>query len=56
MWWVGRIIGASGDTASVKANANQILDEADQAYADFLSAAQLPLRVRALAPIIERHG
>src|SRR6266496_1215194 len=37
---VGRIVGASGDRLAIEANANQILDEADKAYADFLSAAR----------------
>ena len=37
---VGRIVGASGDTIATQASANQILDEADKAYADFLSAAK----------------
>jgi putative flavoprotein involved in K+ transport len=37
---VGRVAGASGDRLVIEANANQILDEADKAYADFLSAAR----------------
>jgi putative flavoprotein involved in K+ transport len=37
---VGRVLGACGDTVGIKANANHILDEADQAYAGFLSAAR----------------
>jgi putative flavoprotein involved in K+ transport len=37
---VGRIEGASGDILAIEADANQILDEADQAYADFLAAAR----------------
>jgi len=37
---VGRVVGASGDRLAIQANANQILDEADKAYADFLSAAR----------------
>lgn len=37
---VGRVVGASGRTVAIKANANRILDEADKAYADFLSAAR----------------
>jgi putative flavoprotein involved in K+ transport len=37
---VGRVVGASGDRLAIEANANQILDEADKAYADFLSAAR----------------
>jgi putative flavoprotein involved in K+ transport len=36
---VGRVVGASDDRLAIEANANQILDEADKAYADFLSAA-----------------
>ena len=37
---VGRVVGASGDRLAIEANANRILDEADKAYADFLSAAR----------------
>ena len=37
---VGRVAGASGGTLAIDANANQILDEADTAYAGFLSAAR----------------
>jgi putative flavoprotein involved in K+ transport len=37
---VGRILGVSGDTLGIKANANQILDESDQAYQGFLAAAR----------------
>jgi putative flavoprotein involved in K+ transport len=37
---VGRVVGASGRNLAVLANANQVLDEADKAYADFLLAAQ----------------
>jgi putative flavoprotein involved in K+ transport len=37
---VGWVAGASGDRLVIEANANQILDEADKAYADFLSAAR----------------
>jgi putative flavoprotein involved in K+ transport len=37
---VGRVVGASGDDVAIETNANQILDEADRAYADFLSAAR----------------
>ncbi len=37
---VGRVVGASGDRLAIQANANQILDQADKAYADFLSAAR----------------
>jgi putative flavoprotein involved in K+ transport len=37
---VGRVVGASGDRLAIEANANQILYEADKAYADFLSAAR----------------
>ncbi|MDQ0849962.1 hypothetical protein QFZ65_001900 [Arthrobacter sp. B3I9] len=35
-----RIIGAAGPDLAVQANANQVLDEADQAYAGFLTAAR----------------
>lgn len=38
---VGAVAGASGDTLSIRAGANQILDLADTAYADFVSAARL---------------
>jgi putative flavoprotein involved in K+ transport len=38
---VGAVIGASGGTLSIRAGANQILDLADTAYADFVSAARL---------------
>jgi putative flavoprotein involved in K+ transport len=37
---VGRVVGASGDDIAIETNANQILDEADRAYGDFLSAAR----------------
>ena len=37
---VGRIAGASGGQVAIEANANQVLDEADTAYAGFLSAAR----------------
>jgi putative flavoprotein involved in K+ transport len=37
---VGRVVGASGATLSMAADANRILDEADQAYADFLAKAR----------------
>ena len=37
---VGRVVGASDGTVALAANANAILDEADQAYASFLSAAR----------------
>ena len=36
---VGRVVGASDGRIALIANANAILDEADQAYASFLSAA-----------------
>ncbi|MGZ6639550.1 MAG: NAD(P)-binding domain-containing protein [Solirubrobacteraceae bacterium] len=35
---VGRVVGASGGTVALAANANAILDEADEAYASFVSA------------------
>ena len=35
---VGRVVGASGRTVALAANANAILDEADEAYASFVSA------------------
>jgi putative flavoprotein involved in K+ transport len=37
---VGRVVGASEGTVALAANANAILDEADQVYARFLSAAR----------------
>jgi putative flavoprotein involved in K+ transport len=37
---IGRVGGASGGNLAVQANANQVLDEADKAYTDFLSAAR----------------
>jgi putative flavoprotein involved in K+ transport len=37
---VGRIMGASGGTVAIEPNANQILDEADMAYRNFMSAAR----------------
>ena len=37
---IGRVPGASGPNVAFQANANQVLDEADQAYAGFLSAAR----------------
>jgi putative flavoprotein involved in K+ transport len=37
---VGRVVGASERTVALATNANAILDEADQAYASFLSAAR----------------
>jgi putative flavoprotein involved in K+ transport len=37
---VGRVVGASEGTVALGSNANAILDEADQAYASFLSAAR----------------
>jgi len=36
---VGRVAGASGGSLAIDANANQVLDEADTAYAGFMSAA-----------------
>lgn len=36
---IGRVLAANGSTLTLKGNANQILDAADQAYADFLAAA-----------------
>jgi putative flavoprotein involved in K+ transport len=41
---VGSVVGGSDSTLAIQAGANQILDQADKAYADFLSAA------RAFAP------
>lgn len=35
---VGNVVGASGSTIALTANANAILDEADEAYASFVSA------------------
>ena len=37
---VGRVTAASGGAVAIAANANQILDTADTAYADFLAAAR----------------
>ena len=37
---VGRVVGAAGDKVAIRADANQILDEADTAYIGFLSAAR----------------
>ena len=37
---IGRVTGASDGELGVQANANQILDEADQAYAGFVAAAR----------------
>jgi putative flavoprotein involved in K+ transport len=37
---IGRVVGASGGNLVVQANANQVLDEADKAYTDFLLAAR----------------
>ena len=37
---IGRVVGASGGNLAVQANANQVLDEADKAYTDFLLAAR----------------
>lgn len=37
---VGRVVGASGGTLAMQAGTNQILDAADKAYEDFLSAAR----------------
>jgi putative flavoprotein involved in K+ transport len=37
---VGRVVGASDDTLVVARNANEILDEADAAFAGFLAAAR----------------
>ena len=37
---VGRLVDASDQTAAISTNANQILDGADQAYEDFMSAAR----------------
>jgi putative flavoprotein involved in K+ transport len=36
---LGRAVGVAGDTIIIETNANQILDQADKAYADFLTAA-----------------
>ena len=37
---IGRIFGTAGTNLAVQANANQVLDEADKAYLDFLLAAR----------------
>jgi putative flavoprotein involved in K+ transport len=37
---LGRVVGAAGNTITVETNANEILDGADKAYADFLAAAR----------------
>jgi putative flavoprotein involved in K+ transport len=37
---VGRVVGASGGTLAIQADANRILDQADDAYANFLSTAR----------------
>lgn len=37
---IGRVAGAAGTRLAIAANANEILDEADQAYWQFLSAAR----------------
>jgi putative flavoprotein involved in K+ transport len=37
---LGRVIGASGQTLAVARNANEVLDEADTAFAGFVSAAR----------------
>jgi len=37
---LGRIRGGYGDQLSVASDANQVLDEADEAYATFLDAAR----------------
>jgi putative flavoprotein involved in K+ transport len=37
---VGRVLGVSGNAVGIKTNANQILDESDQAYEGFLAAAR----------------
>jgi putative flavoprotein involved in K+ transport len=37
---VGRVLGMTGDTVGIQADANQILDQADQAYEGFLVAAR----------------
>jgi putative flavoprotein involved in K+ transport len=37
---VGRVLGVTGDTVGIKADANQILDEADRAYDSFLRASR----------------
>jgi putative flavoprotein involved in K+ transport len=37
---VGRVVGVSGTTVAIEAQANRILDEADQAFADFLAKAR----------------
>lgn len=36
---IGRVLGTDGSTLTIGSDANQILDAADQAYADFLTAA-----------------
>lgn len=36
---IGQVVGASGGHAAIAANANHVLDEADDAYAGFLAAA-----------------
>lgn len=52
---IGRIIGASGGNLAVQANANQILDEADQAYAGFLSAARQFISDNAIEEWLEQE-
>jgi putative flavoprotein involved in K+ transport len=37
---LGRVVGASDDALAVATNANEILDEADAAFAGFLAAAR----------------
>jgi putative flavoprotein involved in K+ transport len=51
----GRVVGASGDRLAIAANANQILDEADQTYADFLSAARAYALTRVQEQLTEEH-
>jgi putative flavoprotein involved in K+ transport len=53
---IGRVIGASGQNLAVRANANQVLDEADQAYTGFLSATRQFISGNAIEEWLEPEG
>jgi putative flavoprotein involved in K+ transport len=52
---IGRVIGASDRNLAVQANANQVLDEADQAYISFLSAARQFIGGHGIEALLEQE-
>jgi putative flavoprotein involved in K+ transport len=53
---LGRVVGASGGKLAIEANANEILDQADQAYDDFLLAARHLALTKVQEQLAEEHS